>query len=79
MKQLIDRKVDRNTEDEGIREGFQDEAKIKRKEEWDSDQQKWKETQSLWQCTLGCDVGLTRLRRFTGRICSPRMGPKESI
>jgi len=27
MKQLIDRKVNRNTEEEGIREGSQDEAK----------------------------------------------------
>lgn len=47
VKHLIDRKVDRNTEEEGIREGFQDEAKIKRKDEWDSDQQRWREMQSL--------------------------------
>lgn len=51
MKQLIDRKVDRNTEEEGIREGSQDEAKIKRKDEWDSDQQRWREMQSLSNVT----------------------------
>lgn len=76
MKQLIDRKADRNTEEVGIREGFWDKTKIKRKDEWDSDQQKWRNSHSE-QCNLGCDVGLTRLRRFIGRICSPRTCPKK--
>lgn len=35
---LMNRKTYKNREEAEIREGFQEEAKIKRKDKWDSDQ-----------------------------------------